>query len=482
LAALEGIVAFFGESGTGDSLNVHGIASPTSANTTSPHQITAIGITGLGSGTNRLVATHNDLFGAGYTIDGVENVTSVLAASDLSRDKIDVFARELASPAREIDSFIAASLSTATRRVLFGVAPNETVVYRVNAPGAAPFANLIDGQAYVVSSVDDTTISLTPVGNGSASQVAIPRAAVGDTATVRLEPVDATNATVIQVSPTASFAGNQSLAQNRVEFASNHQLRTGQPVVYRRGLGNAPIGGLTEGRVYYVIKVSDTAIQLASESSPGTPITLASPSQGAPDHLASWTTASFNPQASVRDNQIHFGTSHNLATGESVVYHAGNVDASGSVQSVGGLTDNGAYYVVRVNATTIQLASSLANAINGIALPISALASPVANNDSLTSARSFSQGGIVNNRIVFASDPALADGQAIEYRRGQAARMWGWKMVASITSSGSMANHMRSSSLRAGAARCSRSLRRHPRTPQPTCLSPSRSSTRRRPM
>jgi hypothetical protein len=60
LADISGIAAFFGDAGT-DTLNVYGDGS--GGNT---GQLTAIGVTGLGMGTNMLVSTHNDVFGAGY--------------------------------------------------------------------------------------------------------------------------------------------------------------------------------------------------------------------------------------------------------------------------------------------------------------------------------------------------------------------------------------------------------------------------------
>ncbi|MFN5466550.1 MAG: hypothetical protein ACK5AM_00370, partial [Pirellulaceae bacterium] len=61
LTDIDGIVAFLGEGGTADRLEVYGDASAISG------QMTAIGITGMGMGRNDLIAVHNDRFGAGYT-------------------------------------------------------------------------------------------------------------------------------------------------------------------------------------------------------------------------------------------------------------------------------------------------------------------------------------------------------------------------------------------------------------------------------
>lgn len=57
-------------------------------------------------------------------------------------------------------------------------------------------------------------------------------------------------------------------------------------------------------------------------------------------------------------------TTHGLATGDKVTY----TDGGGTAISL--LTDGGTYYVIRVDANTIKLASSYANAIAGIALAI----------------------------------------------------------------------------------------------------------------
>jgi hypothetical protein len=58
---IEGIVAFFGEAGS-DTLEVRGDASVDEG------VLSAISVTGMGMGRNALVATHNDVFGAGYEV------------------------------------------------------------------------------------------------------------------------------------------------------------------------------------------------------------------------------------------------------------------------------------------------------------------------------------------------------------------------------------------------------------------------------
>ena len=52
---------------------------------------------------------------------------------------------------------------------------------------------------------------------------------------------------------------------NVLTFTSAHGLTTGQEVVYHNGGGsNHSVGGLTDGNTYYVIRINDFSIQLAS--------------------------------------------------------------------------------------------------------------------------------------------------------------------------------------------------------------------------
>src|SRR5262249_20383879 len=125
------------------------------------------------------------------------------------------------------------------------------------------------------------------------------------------------------------------------------------------------------------------------------------------------------------NNQITFASNHNLTTGQAVVYHSGNSTSvinpgtghsHGVVVNVGGLTDGQVYYVIVVDAKTIQLALTP----GGSSIPLSPISSPTTTFDSFTTARSFAQSAldIANNQIDFTSNPGFADGQAVVYNRG----------------------------------------------------------------
>jgi hypothetical protein len=72
------------------------------------------------------------------------------------------------------------------------------------------------------------------------------------------------------------------------------------------------------------------------------------------------------------DTSIHFSSPTNLNTGDEVLYQAGG----GS--SIDGLVDGHTYYVIVIDPNTIKLASSEANAMAGIALPLSSQGSSAA--------------------------------------------------------------------------------------------------------
>ncbi len=154
-----------------------------------------------------------------------------------------------------------------------------------------------------------------------------------------------------------------------ITFSAAPGFSTGQEVVYDNG-GGTSIGGLTSGMAYYVIRVNDFTIQLASSlanatAADPTPITLTSsgsgdgqsftpvlPGSALPFAASDVTTT--NPAA----DEISFASSPDLATGDAVFYD------NGGGTSIGGLTDGQTYYVIVVDPTHIKLAATFNNAVN----------------------------------------------------------------------------------------------------------------------
>jgi len=82
------------------------------------------------------------------------------------------------------------------------------------------------------------------------------------------------NTAIDTLTPAASFDPSAAhVRDGQIVFTSAHHLLGGERVQYRVGTGNSPIGGLTEGQPYYVIRINDTTIQLANTPG-GTPIAL----------------------------------------------------------------------------------------------------------------------------------------------------------------------------------------------------------------
>ena len=436
LSDLSGIVAFFGEEGTADVLNVYGVATAPAAGDINPNQLTAIAVAGLGSGTNQLLSTHNSLFGAGYTVDDITDFDGTFLAVDLTVQNLDAFAARLQTALRDIDVFIKNSLSKVTTTALFGYEVGDEVVYRLN-PGETAIAGLTSDTAYFVSAVDPTSITLVRSLDDLSTATDVQLADIGETNRVTIGLLDYDDTTTIDLSPTAgaiAFAGNEVIVDNTIVFADDHLLEAGQAVVYHTDGNNAPIGGLTDGTVYYVIIV-EAGIKLAA--SPGRCLAR----NCGRDHIAEqWharclqfakRSCRSTPVTGVGGDEIKFAGEHGFVNGQAVVYQAANIANTGTtdepvseIRPVGGLANDRLYYVIVVDETTIKLADTFADATNAtpVAIPLTAVVTAAdlltITRDVLTTERSFAQNQITSNRIVFAENPGFVEGQAVVYDRG----------------------------------------------------------------
>ncbi|MBS0263399.1 MAG: hypothetical protein JSS02_15765, partial [Planctomycetes bacterium] len=423
LADLSGIVAFFGEAGSNDILNVYGQATPPSQGTPNVNQVTSIGVTGLGSGTNTLVGTHNDLFGADYTIGNLNSITPTL--DGLTTSQLQSLADALSAATRPIDTYLNTKLPQVARDALLDFQTGAEIVFRVNNQGPSPISGLTANTVYYVSSVDASAVYLVHDLNDQSQPVAVLRTLIGENSNqVTLAHLDSGSTAVINVSPTQSFSGNLTIVNNQIKFGAQHNLSNGQQVVYHVTAGNTPIGGLTDGQVYYVIKIDDTTIKLSASADLLTAVTLTSPSGVTPDTVVALGTALFNAHTNVdaAEDSITFTTVHDFASGQAVVYHASNIvnnGGNGTVTSVGGLTDGNVYYVVRISPTKIKLAT---NANGSGLIDLTPIAATTSTFDSFTTARSFELSSVSNSTIVFAKSPGFTVGQAVVYNHGDGTR------------------------------------------------------------
>ena len=228
----------------------------------------------------------------------------------------------------------------------------------------------------------------------------------------------------VPINPASAVA----LTGDAIRFGSGHGLQNGDRVVYHPSDGTS-IAGLQAGQSYYVIVADPQTIKLAAtldDAVAGRAVPLSGTGSGLDHRLSSVDVSRqqvFDASAdSVNANQIIFPAAHGFTTGQEVVYFNNN---NGSQASIGGLTSGRSYYCIRVDDTTIQVATSQANAHAGVAIPLVAVNAtdqsfdPV-NEDSLTFAPSTAVAITTpaGDQIAFASPHGLSTGDAVMYRNG----------------------------------------------------------------
>lgn len=182
---------------------------------------------------------------------------------------------------------------------------------------------------------------------------------------------------------------------------ANHGLRTGMKLKYQDGGGTA-LAGLTDNTDYFVIRVSESVIKLASSLSnanAGTQINLTGTGNNAQtlegiqatgtavltnnkvtsititeagtDYqtvpavtIAAPAEKTFNAASAVAGENITI-SSHPFATGDQVTYS----DKGGT--AIAELTDGGTFFIIDADANTVKLASTLNNANAGTAISLS---------------------------------------------------------------------------------------------------------------
>ena len=213
----------------------------------------------------------------------------------------------------------------------------EAVTYAPMS-GDSVVGGLTSGNQYFAVFVDATHILLASSSANAVSAVPVP---------ITLDRSSATGTT------------QRIAARDTLEFATSHGFSTGTPVVYHAG-GGAAIGGLTDGATYFAISVSSKQLKLADTAAHATSGTAMSLNLTQASGMAHQLTGAFTPSATTVDataKTINLGFAHGLEAGDAVVYE------NGDGTSITGLMDNGTYYVIPVNATTVALAASQADAI-----------------------------------------------------------------------------------------------------------------------
>jgi hypothetical protein len=137
-------------------------------------------------------------------------------------------------------------------------------------------------------------------------------------------------------------------------YIPNHGLTSGQAVRYNDG-GNTPIGGLTTGTLYYVVRVDASLIRLSTTKNLQNLVNLTGVGSG---------TQTLLIESLDFVNDTITLPSHGYIQGELVQY-----DARGQ-QPIAGLTTATPYYVIFVDGDNIKLATTPENAESGTAVDL----------------------------------------------------------------------------------------------------------------
>jgi hypothetical protein len=215
-----------------------------------------------------------------------------------------------------------------------------------------------------------------------------------------------------------------------INVGSPHGFQLGQAIVYAAG-GDAAIGGLTNGAIYYVVPDTNSpnAFHLAARHADAmkvSPVLVSLTPAGSSGTVSLTATTgtqhsvpiAINPQTQVTGGDatsaevINLGYPHGFITGQKVYY------SHGGGTSIRGLANKNFYYVIVVDATKIRLADSLANAQRGVYLGLDATVATGSNHTIASPFRAVPAVDGVENTIRVANANAFQDGEAVVYRNG----------------------------------------------------------------
>ena len=319
---------------------------------------------------------------------------------------------------KTVEAYVAGSITAAGNIIVQAISSEEiiSVSASLGAAGTVGIAGSfgiytlilntlahVDGTAvlYAVGSIlvnanDNTSVILTAgsisgagtVGVGASVDVSVTvkniRAYIADGAQVDAEgngdPIVSFSGAFVETwteDPRATFTtSNVSSATNKITI-TGHGFETGDMVTYTNGTTNTdPITGwLTNGGTYYVIAddvntirlatsrenaLAGIAVDLNTASASGTSFELEE------SNVVQVERPTFTPETAINNtNHTITMTGHGYTTGQALVYSAGGDTA------IIGLEEGQTYYVIAVDANTIQLALNQVDASNGDEIEIS---------------------------------------------------------------------------------------------------------------
>src|SRR6185436_15834635 len=157
----------------------------------------------------------------------------------------------------------ATAVTVTNGAIHFGSAHNFNTGQQVTYSngGGTSVGGLTSGSNYFVIVVDSTTVKLASSQANAVAGTAISLTSVGSGTGHSLTPLPTGSARSFDAGAAAVTVSTT--LSDTITFASNHNLTTGDIVIYKNG-GGTSIGGLTDGNTYYVIKVDNTHIRFAA--------------------------------------------------------------------------------------------------------------------------------------------------------------------------------------------------------------------------
>jgi len=249
---------------------------------------------------------------------------------------------------------------------------NEPVVY--TSPGV--INGLTNNANLFVRVISNDIFQLATAANGAA---------------INLQGIGAAVQTLTR---TVSFdSASEAVVDDTTLTLANHLFTDGDRVRYSSGTGTA-IGGLTNNRDYFILKIDDDTISLCETfdavfevSIEGALVadTIQFTSRGTGQHSLSKIVSFHSGGSPVVNLATHTLTipNHPLKTGDRVLYQVGS-DGIVAGTAIGGLVDNLEYFVVKIDPDSIKLTMTLAQALSAPPAVIPFTAIGTGQNHSLT--------------------------------------------------------------------------------------------------
>ena len=336
----------------------------------------------------------------GTAITGLTDDTIFFVKAVSSANAVTLSATEggsvisLTGTGNNAQSFSGTSTKAFTATSAFGESTNSGSSCTVTRPPISGDGSVIDATIFGVTSAE----SLGGVDNVASIAVNEDGARY----------VQAPTITVAAPTTRTIATAKVSTTDDTITVDAGHNMRTGTKLTYTSGGTNMTVGGsnLADSTAVFVINTgSTTAFKIASSLSnaqSGTALDIdgagnnaqtfvgdtatatatvsggvvtgitvtgvGSDYQSAPDvTIAAPTEDTFNAQSAVSTaNDTITLSSHAFNTGDAVTYS----DKGGTV--IAGLTDGGTFFIIKVDANTVKLATTASNAVAGTAIDITA--------------------------------------------------------------------------------------------------------------